>query len=619
MARRTARTWSRRRVTPCAWPNGGPARIAPRPMARPSASTRSLLREWAYARPYAVGSPVRPPCRPGCTLYNWHRPHGGLHGRPPISRVASGDAIDLQDHAGKDVTWVSIDFDIERLRLRLTKESAELVGEGGKVQVRLDGDDEQISATWPYNLAHLRSRLDKANQRAHLPRLGDLPEQDADLFQLLQELDHTLIIDRTSAWRIAKPHHPAPPSPDEGGQTVRLEDLDWERVRRDPRYGGYFIRGRSAGLPPTDIQVILAAIAGRLGEIGIPTASAEGEDDTDLARDGDTTSSDAEEAENAEDELEDELTRRRLPISTRTRMAFDRFVRRYAAALDDSAFIDELGPVPAATNAAVFNHLLIRLLERGAVSPGVAIDSQVKTWRFLWGDHLRQGIVSVLDNEAAEVVRAVLNDAGTRATTLRGIAASFGYVMDDATAAALRDTARHVMTDKEFGLDADQLVEAAGGPSAAHRLLDALSHAASPTTAAEILELVLTPYSIDRSAAEWRREQIRRPGRGVYLSNTFVLSTVVDGLTPDRAQEMLGRVAVGAYYAGYDGAYFRIRFQGNGKAVALWDEDAGTGVVMIGDDVEDLDSIDPPWPAWALRVDELETQLPARVRVSSVA
>lgn len=533
--------------------------------------------------------------------------------------LPNGTAIDLLDHAGGALAIGAIDFDEESVRVQLSKESAERIADGGKVQVRLDGDDDQVSVTWPYQLAHLRGRLDKASQRDHLPRLGELPEQDAELYELLQELDQTLIIDRASVWRIAKPADPTPPATADKEPGLKLEDLDWERVRRDPRYGGYFDRGRSAGLPPTDIQVILAAIAGRLGEIGVTSPSAEGEDDDALAREGDTTSSDAEEAENAEDELEDELTRRRLPISTRTRMAFDRFVRRYAAALDDSAFIDELGPVPAVTNAAVFNHLLVRLLEREAVSPSVAIDSEVRTWGFLWGDSQRPGITSVLDNEAAEVVREVLHEAGARATTLRGIAATFGYVMDDSNAAALRDTARHVLTDEEFGLDAQQLVEAAGGPSAAHGLLDALSHAASPATGAEILELVLAPYAIARSAAEWRREQVRRPGHGIYQSNTFVLSTAVDNLTPDRAHEMLGRLAVAAYYAGHDGPYFRIRFEGNGKAVALWDEDALAGVVMIGDDVQDLDSIDPPWPSWALRVDELESELPARASVASTA
>ena len=523
--------------------------------------------------------------------------------------VPDATTIDLQDHGGRVLAVSVIHFDAERVRIDLSKESMERVADGGKVQVRLEGDDDQISVTWPYHLAHLRGRLDKASQREHLPRLGDLPEQDAELYELLQELDQTLIIDRASIWRIAKPTDPVPPESGDGESGVMLEDLDWERVRRDPRYGGYFTRGRAAGLPPTDIQVILAAIAGRLGEIGVIGPSAGDGGDDDLAREGDTTSSDADEAAAVEDELEDELTRRRLPISTRTRMAFDRFVRRYAAALDDSAFIDELGPIPAATNAAVFNHLLIRLLERKAVSPSVAIESQVKTWRFLWGDSQSAGITALLDDESAEVVRDVLKDAGARVTTLRGIAASVNYVMDDASTEALRDAVRHALTDDEFGLDKDQLVETAGGPSAARRLLDVLDRAASPATTAEILEIVVSTYGIARSSAEWRNEKVLRPGGGVIKSKTFVLTAAVVDLTPDRAQEMLGRVVVAAHYAGHGGAYHRIRFEGNGKAVAFWDVGAGTGVVLIGDDVEDLESIDPPWPAWAVKIDELASDL----------
>ncbi len=74
------------------------------------------------------------------------------------------------------------------------------------------------------------------------------------------------------------------------------------------------------------------------------------------------------------------------------------------------------------------------------------------------------GITSALDNEAAEVVREVLNDAGARATTLRGIAASFDYVMDDSNAAALRDTARHVVTDEEVSTQSNLLRLPAGLP-----------------------------------------------------------------------------------------------------------------------------------------------------------
>lgn len=84
---------------------------------------------------------------------------------------------------------------------------------------------------------------------------------------------------------------------------------------------------------------------------------------------------------------------------------------------------------------------------------------------------------------------------------------------------------------------------------------------------------------------------------------------MVDGLTPELAVEMLGRVAVAAYYAGHPGSYWRIRFEGNGLSVAFWDDDSQSGVVLVDGDAQDFDSIDPPWPEWALKSDELESEL----------
>src|SRR4051794_21777368 len=90
---------------------------------------------------------------------------------------------------------------------------------------------------------------------------------------------------------------------------------------------------------------------------------------------------------------------------------------------------------------------------------------------------------------------------------------------------------------------------------------------------------------------------------------TFAVTAPVDDLTPDRARQMLGRVAVAAYFAGRDTTYVRIRFEGNGRAVAFWDVDAGRGVVMIGNDDQEVDSIDQPWPSWLIRLDELNREL----------
>ena len=523
--------------------------------------------------------------------------------------MPEGTTLSLDDDAGRALVAVSTLINGATVIVQLDTESAGRLADGGRVSVRIDNDHDKLSFTWPYQLSHLRGRLDKAGQRERLPSIGNLPEQDAELYELLQELDQTLIIDRESAWRIAKPGGVRKVE-DSGQESVRWEDLDWERVRRDPRYGGYFTRRRAAGLPPTDIQVILAAIAGRLGDLGLDTARPDTEDEEDLAHEGDTGLSS--ESEDTDEELEDELTRRRLPVSTRTRMAFDRFVRRYTSALSDSAFIDELGPIPAATNAVVFDHLLSRLLERECVSPQWAIDAQIATWRFLWCNDDLSAVTDHPDDETGEAIRHILSDAGARVTTLRGLGASLDYAVENDTKIALRDTTRHILTDAEFGLDAALLSQAAGGDTMASGFLGALSQIAEPITAGEIVEYVLAPYGIPRSSAEWRTEKIRRVGRGKtsgYRSTTFVIGTPVEGLSVKRAHEVLERVAVAAYFARHDTTYVRARFEGNGKAVAYWDQDTESGVVMIDDEAEDLDSFNPPWPDWSIQVDELESQL----------
>jgi len=173
--------------------------------------------------------------------------------------------------------------------------------------------------------------------------------------------------------------------------------------------------------------------------------------DDDLAHEGDAGLS--ADSNDADEELEDELIRRRLPISTRTKNAFDRFTRRYSAALADQAFLDELGPVVATSNAVIFDNLLARLLERGIVDPQRAIDAQLAVWRLLWGDADHQGIATDLDPESHEAVDDLLDGTMERATTLRGLATSLGLKLIDASRAELRDTTRHLFIDERFDLD----------------------------------------------------------------------------------------------------------------------------------------------------------------------
>jgi len=245
------------------------------------------------------------------------------------------------------------------------------------------------------------------------------------------------------------------------------------------------------------------------------------------------------------------------------------------------------------------------------VSPQWAIGAQIATWRFLWrNDHL-PAATEHPDAETREAIRRILSDAGARVTTLRGLVASLGYAAEDDIRIALRDAARHLLTDAGFGLHVALLTEAAGG-TMAPEFLSALSQIAEPATAGEIVEYILLPYGIPKSSAEWRTELIRRAGRSKtaeYRSTTFVIRTPIKGLSVQRAQDVLERVAAAACFARHDTTYVRVRFEGNGKAVAYWDEHAKVGVVKVDDEIEDLESFSPRWPDWSVRVDELESQL----------
>lgn len=119
---------------------------------------------------------------------------------------------------------------------------------------------------------------------------------------------------------------------------------------------------------------------------------------------------------------------------------------------------------------------------------------------------------------------------------MRGLAASLDYAVEDDTMVALRDAARHLLTDAEFGLDTALLSEAAGGDAMASEFLGALSQIAEPITAGEIVEYVLAPYGIPKSSAEWRAGQIHRVGRGKnsgYQSATFVIGARSRGFRSD--------------------------------------------------------------------------------------
>ena len=48
---------------------------------------QTSLREWAYARAYPTSEHRKDALEPWLHNYNWHRPHGSIQSKPPVSRL----------------------------------------------------------------------------------------------------------------------------------------------------------------------------------------------------------------------------------------------------------------------------------------------------------------------------------------------------------------------------------------------------------------------------------------------------------------------------------------------------------------------------------------------------
>lgn len=520
------------------------------------------------------------------------------------------------------VTWTAKRVHGLIVELDLNDESATMVTDGGALTIQIGQDESDPSYSWPYQLAAIRGRLNKAGSRDQLHRIGDLPDRDDDLYALLQELESSLIFDRVSAWRVAQPGNQPPPSISDS-EVVSWQDLDWNRIRRDPRFTGYLAHGRSPGVPPTDIQLILAAIAGRLGDLGDlgvePNTATGADDESELAVEGSLDVSDA--AEDIENELDDELAHRTLAVTTRTRMAFNRFLKRYAAATRDRAFTDELGPIVSAKNAAIFSHLLAQLLEprrleRGGVDPNRAVEAQVAVWRLLWGTSDAPGLLTNLEADERTEVDKLLEDYNVRATALRAIARTSGLDLDldPGTRTAVRDQARHLIVDDDFDLSKNLITAAEPQPELAQTLVTFLIDLARASSSDELIDFVLSPFALTHRSAEWQQRDIRRrTGAGTveYRSNMLEVLAPVSSLTHDTARHALERLAVANFLGRRDRSYLRIRFTSNGSDVAYWDSQAERGVVMVQNDDREIDTLDPPWPDWLIKLEQISDGSPA--------
>ena len=75
------------------------APYTPRTNGKAERFIQTALREWAYARTYADSRERSSELPIWLHRYNWHRPHGSLNLRPPVSRLPLSEDNLLRFHS----------------------------------------------------------------------------------------------------------------------------------------------------------------------------------------------------------------------------------------------------------------------------------------------------------------------------------------------------------------------------------------------------------------------------------------------------------------------------------------------------------------------------------------
>ncbi len=417
--------------------------------------------------------------------------------------------------------------------------------------------------------------------------------------------------DFETAWRLAR-RDPAPAGQDEETrEPASITDIDLELLRRHPRVAQYLRAGpRRDGSEPTDLQVILAAIARHFA--GTPGAAAHqaGTADTggiEAGRSADDTGQDTEQE------------RRRLSAQARNRLAWQRFIARYLDGLSDPRFLELAGPVMVARNAAVFNHLLALLLQRGSIRDDFGIAGQLRLWHFLWGqapDNL--GLIGSLDEESLAAVTGIFSEAHTLGMVLAALCWSYVLAQDvapDGQVLALRDFWRHLLTHPQVSIDDDVLLDAAAelaldqaDPLAA--LGEALLELATAGSEDEVLGMVAAAFGSQR--ARCRPEQatvIRASPFDDEVKGRKIVTPVLI-IDDEHAVADAGRAsaALSAWMAMEKREYYRIHLPRQ-RATAVADPGLGVYWLKTTDGTQRLPEPGGEGPAWLIAADRLSRRL----------
>lgn len=353
-----------------------------------------------------------------------------------------------------EVAWELSEPSADRTRFTVSLDEEAASALNGVAAVRFIFETgEETLPTFPYHVNALNALASGQARTDLLKRAGDLNLGDAELEELLAQLDAALVVDRGSIWRMLKRKAPEA-SDNDSSISIAYDELDWDAIQSHPKLAQYRNWDQRSASDPTELGMLLTSIAERFeadvrrareGDPGAdgPNSSPDGLDD--LAKEIEAENEEAAEENDAAQE------QRRLSLRSRAKRQFHSFVKRFVNGLTDEEFTRYVGPPVIVPSYVIFNHLCWKLIQIDLADPVRIINAQTALWKFFWGargDKNESGYFAKLSTVEQEAALDILDRHHSEAVLLCSLFQAHAHTRhepDDRTLIEVRDMWRTVL------------------------------------------------------------------------------------------------------------------------------------------------------------------------------
>lgn len=550
------------------------------------------------------------PPRYAATELSWEDPRlSGVFDRAvlvPPQLIVDGAAV-------AEVVWELSEPSASRTRFAVSLDEEAASALNGVAAVRFIFDTgEETLPTFPYHVNALNALASGQGRTDLLKQAGDLDLGDAELEELLAQLDAALIVDRGSIWRMLKRKAPEA-SNEDPSISIAYGELDWDAIQSHPKLAQYRNWDQRTASDPTDLGILLTSIAERF-EADVRRARTDdpgAEDGPDSSPDGlDDLAKEIEaEDEEAAEENDAVQEQRRLSLRSRAKRQFHSFVKRFVNGLTDQEFTRYVGPPVIVPSYVIFNHLCWKLIQIDLAEPVQIINAQTALWKFFWGDKNESGYFLALSTAEQEAALDILDRHHSEAVLLCSLFQAHAHTRhepDDRTLVEIRDMWRTVLPHPlwqptKTALD-DSTTLLQHSCKTTHDLVEKLDTLASYVSDGEPLAAVGQALGCRSEQVTITSGRVNRGSMGPQNVPIYAIEDPYTSLTPGSAWRAFSSLAALHPEVEY------IRLEDRSHDVIAFADFHNHDFLHVDRATDDSEVIDPPateTPPWRIELESL--------------